>query len=144
MSQLAHQLLRWLVAAGTSVSVTGCGIASDCKDLELFSSFAQANRMRIATKHDKTIRETTDPREIATLLRFVAARKDDWCKPWFGTPIGLVRAELYADKKFLGSISLGSNFIGTGMWRVRSIEQSERQDLLRIFSVEDPYAKSGR
>ena len=106
-----------------------------------FSSLAQANRMRIANNHDKTLRETTDKAEIASIANFVSARTDGWCIPWAGTPIGLVRAELYSDNKLLGSISLGSNFVGAGQWRVRSLETAEREELLKILAVSDPYVK---
>ena len=106
-----------------------------------FSSLAQANRMRIATNHDKTLRETTDKTEIALLVKYVSARTDGWCKPWAGAPIGLVRAELYADKKFLGAVSLGANFAGAGQWRVRTLEKTEREELLHIFAISDPYVK---
>ena len=99
--------------------------------------------MRIATNHDKTVRETTNQTEITALVRFITTRKDDWCQPWYGTPVGLMRAELYSDKKFLGTVSLGSNFMGNGMWRVRTIKESDRQDLLLIFAVDDPYPAQG-
>ena len=97
--------------------------------------------MRIATNHDKPLRETTDQTEIAALVKFVSARTDGWCTPWAGIPIGLAHAELYADKKFLGAVSLGSNFAGAGQWRVRALEKTERDELLHIFAISDPYAK---
>ena len=99
--------------------------------------------MRIATNHDKTVRETTNQTEITALVRFITIRKDDWCQPWCGTPVGLMRIELYSDKKSLGAVSRGSNFTGIGMWRVRTIKESDRHDLLRIFAVDDPYPEQG-
>ena len=41
--------------------------------------------------------------------------------------------------KFLGEVSLGANFAGAGQWRVRSLEEAEREELLRIFAITDPY-----
>jgi len=37
--------------------------------------------------------------------------------------------------KFLGEVSLGANFAGAGQWRVRSLEEAEREELLRIFAI---------
>ena len=34
-------------------------------------------------------------------------------------------------------------FLGIGMWRVRTIKESDRQDLVRIFAVDDPYPEQG-
>jgi hypothetical protein len=120
-----------------------CSIAEDCKDLE-FSSLSSADKMRIVTNHGKAIRETKDQSEISSLVRFVSARKDKWCIPWYGSPIGSVRAELYSDKRLLGTISVGKNFIGAGMWRVRSITQPEREEILLIFAVDSRYAEPDR
>jgi hypothetical protein len=53
----------------------------------------------------------------------------------------LARAELYADEKYLGAVSLGANFAVAGQWRVRALEKAEREELLRIFAIPDPYAK---
>jgi hypothetical protein len=133
-------ILRFIFVIGILSTLTSCGITEDCRSIN-FSSLAQANRMRIATNHDKTIRETTNQAEIASLVKFVSSRTDNWCKPWAGVPIGKARAELYAGKKFLGSISLGANFAGAGSWRVRVLEKPEREELLRIFAISDPYSK---
>jgi hypothetical protein len=135
-----RSILSLLVAAGVFGALSACGFTEDCQSMN-FSTLAQANRMRIATNHDKTLRETTDQAEIAALVKFVSARTDSWCKPWAGVPVGLARAELYSDKKFLGAVSLGSNFAGAGAWRVRALEKAEREEFLRIFAVPDPYAK---
>jgi len=135
-----HSIFRLILVVGVFGALSACGFAEDCKSLN-FSSLAQANLMRIATNHDKTLRETTDQAEIASLVKFVSARTDSWCTPRAGVPIGLVRAELYSDKKFLGVVSLGPNFAGAGQWRVRTLEKAEREKLLHIFAVSDPYAK---
>ena len=137
---MCRSVFRLLVTICISGMLAACGFAEDCQSLD-FSSLAHANRMRIATNHDKTIRETTDQAEIAALVKFISVRTESWCKPWAGIPIGLARAELYADKKLLGSVSLGSNFAGAGQWRVRILEKSEREELLHIFAISDPYAK---
>lgn len=122
---MSRLIFRSLVVGSVFGTLAGCGFAEDCQSMN-FSSFAQAERMRIAINHDKTLRETTNPTEIAVLVKFVSARTDGWRKPWAGIPIRLVHAELYADKKFLGAISPGSNFAGAGQWRVRALENTER------------------
>ena len=137
---MSCSIFRSLVAVGISGTLAGCGFAEDCQNMN-FSSLAQADRMRITTNHNKTLRETTDKTEIGALVKFVSARTDGWCKPWAGIPIGLASAELYEDKKFLGAVSLGSNFVGAGQWRVRILEKTERDELLHIFAISDPYAK---
>jgi hypothetical protein len=137
---MSRSIFRLLVVIGFFGTFSACGFAEDCQNVN-FSSLAQANRMRIATNHDKTLRETTDQAEIASLVTFVSARTNSWCKPWAGVPIGLARAELYLDKKFLGAVSVGANFAGAGQWRVRTLERAEREELLRIFGISDPYAK---
>lgn len=137
---MSRSLFHTLLLAGIVGTLSACGLAGDCQSMK-FSSLAQANRMRISTNHDKTLRETTDRAEIASLVKFVSARTDSWCKPWAGVPIGLARAELYSDKTFLGAVSLGSNFAGAGQWRVRTLEKAEREELLHIFGIADPYAK---
>jgi hypothetical protein len=143
MSLVINNLLRLLTWTSISMLAMGCSIAEDCKDLE-FSSLDLADKMRIVTNHGKSIRETKDQSEISSLVRFVSARKNKWCIPWYGSPIGSVRAELYSDNRLLGSISMGRNFIGAGMWRVRSITQPEREELLLIFAVENRYAEPNR
>ena len=137
---MRRPIVHFFVVAGVLGTLAACGFAEDCQSMN-FSSLAQANRMRISTNHDKTLRETTDRTEIASLVKFVSARTDGWCKPWAGVPIGLARAELYADKKFLGAVSLGSNFAVAGQWRVRALEKTEREKLLHIFAISDPYEK---
>ena len=118
--------------------LASCDAMSKCRDLK-FEALSEANRMRISTNHDKTLRETTNPEEIQELLRFVSVRTVKWCQPWYGTPIGKVRANLYKDGEYLGAISLGPNFMGAGMWFIRRISAGERRELLRIFNVPDPY-----
>lgn len=135
-----RSILPSLIVVGVLGTLSACGFAEDCQSMD-FSSLAQANLMWIATNNDKTLRETTDKTEITSLVQFVSARTDSWCKPWTGVPIGLVRAELYSDSKLLGVVSLGPNFIGAGQWRVHHLERAEREELLRIFSISDPYAK---
>ena len=135
-----RSIFHFLVMVGVFGTLSACGFAEDCQSMN-FSLLAQASRMRIATNHDKTLRESTDQAEIASLVKFVSARTDSWCKPWEGVPIGLARAELYSDKKFLGAVSLGANFAGAGQWRVRTLERAERAELLRIFAIPDPYPK---
>jgi hypothetical protein len=119
------------------IFLAGCDYINNCQSIK-FDGLRDANRMRITTNHDKTLRETTSPEEIASLLRFVSARSDNWCQPWFGSPIGSVKAQLYKDQKFLGSISLGPNFVSAGSWLSRKMSTAERQELLRIFGVADP------
>jgi hypothetical protein len=137
---MSRSLVHTLLLAGMVTTFSASSVAEDCQSIN-FSSLAQANRMRIATNHDETLRETSVPAEIASLVKFFSARTDQWCKPWAGVPIGRARAELYLGKKFLGAVSLGSNFAGAGQWRVRSLEKPEREELLRLFGIADPYTK---
>lgn len=129
------------VASVLSLAVSGCDWSSDCRSLD-FALYASADRLRIATSTGQGLRESQASSEISALRTFLSEREDGWCKPWYGVPVGRVRAELYAGRRFLGSVHLGANFVGVGMWRVRPAGPEERQELLSIFAVEDPYAQS--
>lgn len=135
-------LLRLLVAAGTLLAVAGCGsnVVIDCTALDFSSLEKPTSRLRIVDRHGEPIRETDRRTDIEALLRFVAARPDAWCRPLDETPVGWLGVELYMGNFLQDTFQIGPSFIGVGHWRIRNIDLAERQELLRLLGVADPYA----
>lgn len=138
----AGRLLRLLAAAGALAGAAGCGsnVVIDCTTMDFSSLDKPTTRLRITDRHGEPVRETTRRADIEALLHFVAARPGAWCRPLDETPVGWMGIELYAGNFLQDTLHIGPSFIGVGHWRIRNIELAERQELLRLLGVADPYA----
>jgi hypothetical protein len=112
-----------------------------------FARLRGANRVVVTTNMNETLRTISDRASIAALVAFAEAHDRDWGAPWYGPAVALVRANFYADDRFLGDLSVGNTFLtaqGCGGFNTRPVSPDDRAAVMVIFAVADPYAKKHR
>jgi hypothetical protein len=126
------------------IAVTaGCTIGATCPDMR-FSRLRPADRVVIASNMDDTLRTISDRAAISTLVAFAEAHGDGWEVPWWGPRGALVRADFYADGRFLGDLGAGNGVLvaqGCGDFPSRRVSAGDRAQLMQMFGVPDPSTK---
>lgn len=123
------------------VSFCGCIKAPPCLNMQ-FDVLAGADRIIITDNTGKPLRRVTEPSEIKQISGFALSHRSDWETPWSGTPIAPIRANFYQNNRFIGDLGVGDDFLtsqGCGRFQYRPVSETDRQWIMKLFSVEDPY-----
>ena len=121
--------------------LVGCKFDAQCKDMEL-SRLQSADRVVVVTNNMQELRVITDAQTVAKLGAFAVSHPDNWEVPLAGPPVALVRGDFYRGSQFLGDLGLGSDFIsaqGCGHFQSRSVSAKDREALLKLLGIADPY-----
>jgi hypothetical protein len=125
----------------------GCAWVGDrCWDMG-FEQLRLADSVVITTNHAKAPRTITDTAIVSQLVAFALDHESGWVAPWYGVPIGRIRANFYQKGTFLGDLAVGENFLvaqGCGYFYSRPVSRADRVKLLALFDVPDPAASNGR
>ena len=93
----------------------------------------------------RDLRELKNSGELNRLVEFALNHSEGWASQAVGTPVALVRADFYSKTAYLGKLGLGSTFLtttGCGRFLSRPVSVEDRQSLLGLFDVSDPYAQN--
>ncbi|HET7832801.1 MAG TPA: hypothetical protein VFK88_07545 [Gallionella sp.] len=104
---------------------------------------AQTDRIVISDSLGREKRTIQDKATIEKITAFALSYRSGWETPWGGTPVALVRADFYVGSKFLGDLSVGSNFLtaqGCGYFQSLKVSAQEREAVMSLFAVKDPYS----
>ena len=120
----------------------GCLMAPPCLNME-FNHLTRTDRIVITDNMGKEIKVVTDKERIKEITTFVLTHHSGWETPWSGTPIALIRANFYCKRFFVGDLGVGDDFLtsqGCGRFQSRNVSEKDREIILSLFSVDDPYA----
>lgn len=123
------------------IGLAGCQMSQPCQDMR-FKQLKQTDQIKITDASNTTLRTITDKSEIRRFTAFAMTHDADWSTPVTGTPVAMVRANFYAAGKFIGDLGVGSNFLtaqGCGYFQSRSVTTKDRQIIMELFGVKDPY-----
>ncbi|MFZ2633918.1 MAG: hypothetical protein WA081_11150 [Desulfosalsimonadaceae bacterium] len=122
--------------------LTGCLKAPPCLNMQ-FDHLTRTDRIIITDNMGKEIRVITNRAKIKEITTFALTHHSGWETPWSGTPIALLRANFYCKRFFVGDLGVGDNFLtsqGCGRFQSRSVSEKDREIIMGLFSVDDPYA----
>jgi len=120
----------------------GCLMPPPCLNMQ-FDQLTRTDRIVITDNMGKSLRVITDTAEIKKITDFTLSHRSGWETPWSGTPIALLRANFYCQKSFVGDLGVGDDFLtsqGCGRFQSRSVSEKDREIIMGLFSVDDPYA----
>lgn len=123
------------------ISLAGCQMSQSCQDIR-FERLKQTDQIKITNESNATLRIITEKSEIRRFTAFAMTHDADWGTPVTGTPIAMVRANFYAEGKFIGDLGVGSNFLtaqGCGYFQSRGVAAKDWQIIMELFGVKDPY-----
>jgi len=128
----------------TTILLASCNLDAPCEDMA-FGRLTSADRAVVRTNNMRDLREITDAATIDKLTAFAISHADNWETPIAGTPVAMLRVDFYSGNDFLGDFGLGSDFLsaqGCGFFQSRSVDPKDREALLQLFGVPDPYKSS--
>jgi hypothetical protein len=123
------------------VGLATCQMSQPCQEMR-FERLKQTDQIKITDASNTTLRTINDKSEIARFIAFAMTHDTDWGTPLTGTPVAMVRANFYSAGKFIGDLGVGSNFLtaqGCGYFQSRSVTTKDRQIIMELFGVKDPY-----
>ena len=118
--------------------ISGCDSGDKCSTMA-FASAGSATRIEVKSD-DGTLkpRQITNRKQIAAIVDFFKARTSGWHAPWYGVPVGQVRAEIYQGQKFIADFAVGRDFFGAqgcGYFYIRKASQVEIQELSKLLGT---------
>ena len=137
-----HRILALILMF--SLFIQSCTLLRESCDNMDFQRFLSADRVVIRTNLNQKLRETTDSQEIETIAEFAIAHSDNWSTPLYSTPVARVGANFYKDEKFIGDLGVGQTFLtsqGCGYFQRRKLSVKDRDNIMTLFRVEEPYEK---
>ncbi|MGN6281384.1 hypothetical protein [Frateuria sp.] len=123
-------------------SLASCQLSQPCSNMK-FERFDGADRIEITDSTSRSLRIISNKHELQEFAAFAKAHDSDWATPVTGTPVAKVRANFYSGERFLGDLGVGSDFLtaqGCGYFQSRTVSQEDRQVIMKLFGVLDPYA----
>lgn len=133
---------RFIIVALSALGLVGCLEDTPCDDMNF--DIKQVDRIIISDNMGKELKTITEKAKIAEIKAFVLSQNTGWVLPRAGVPVALVRANFYSGDKFINDFGVGGNFAtfqGCGFWQSRKLSAKDRETIMGIFSVKDPYAK---
>jgi hypothetical protein len=133
-----------VLLSGIFVSLLLSGfLDSECVDMQ-FERLSKTDNIVITDNLNKKLRSINDEATINEIVNFALSHKTKWATPVAGTPVALLRANFYSNGKFIGDLGVGSNFLtaqGCGYFQSREVTSKDREMIMGLFSVKDPYVK---
>jgi hypothetical protein len=138
-----QRAITWIFGAlVVLVGLTSC--SSGCHDTE-FETWNRANHIVVAVGTNQNHNTIADPARIAKILAFARAHADGWGNPWYGTPVGHISLEIYADEKFLGHLAIGWSFLEAqgcdGDFMSRDLSLGDRAVILSLTGLTEANLK---
>jgi hypothetical protein len=112
-----------------------------------FEQLRDADRPVVTVDSHAVDPEIRSPDTLRALTHFAQAHSSGWGYPWYGPPVGRLGIEFYAGSRFLGDLDVGGNFLsaqGCGYFQSRKVNSEDRQRLIALIGVPDPYAAASR
>lgn len=126
-----------------SFILSACALNRPCLDAN-FERLGQADQVVITDNHSNVLRTTWNKFEIAEIRSFAEVHQSGWEVPVFGVPVARVYANFYKGEEYLGGFGVGSNFLssqGCGGFQSRNLSSDDRDIIMKLLAVKDPYEK---
>ena len=112
-----------------------------------FEAFRQADRAVITVDSHASDDEIRSVDTLRALAGFAEEHSSGWSYPEFGPPIARLSVQFFAGDRFLGDFGVGTDFLaaqGCGYFYSRAVSAADRQKLIALIGVPDPYVTAKR
>jgi hypothetical protein len=123
--------------------LSGCLVDPPCPDMGL-ERLQRTDRIVLTGNNLQEIATIVEKSRIDEIVEFALAHQEGWRTAIVGTPIEHLRANFYAQDKFIGGLGVGSDFLtaqGCGRFVFREVSAADRSRLMSLLAVPDPYEK---
>jgi hypothetical protein len=130
----------------TAVAIAGCSTSTSCPDMH-FERFREADHAVLSVDSHAVGPELTSRNTLRALADFAQAHSTGWSYPWYGPPVARLKVDFFSGTRFLGDFGVGTTFLsaqGCGYFQSRRIDAHDRQTLIALIGVADPYATASR
>jgi hypothetical protein len=130
----------------SAIGLASCSTSNNCPNMH-FERLREANRAVIRVDSHAVGAEIRSPDTLSALANFAQTHGSGWGYPWFGPPVARLYVEFYAGTRFLGDFGVGTNYLsaqGCEYFQSRSVSPADRQQLIALIGVGDPYASGAK
>jgi len=135
-----------VVAGLTAFMLASCSTSNECPYMD-FQEFRVADRALITVDSNAIDDEIRSVDRLRALVDFAEEHNSGWSSPVFGPPIARLSVQFFVGNRFLGDFGVGTDFLaaqGCGYFYSRAVSAADRQKLIALIGVPDPYATAKR